>query len=88
MSFNRKYIRNGILIIPSYSAGQIEGVCQQIMAGSSDLIGVASYLLDEFAESGGKCYDLSYDGITGVLLDTNYNGNISECYHKALIYCL
>lgn len=48
------------------------------MAGSNDLIGVAGYLLDVFEESGGKCYDLSYDAITALLLDTNYNGNISK----------
>lgn len=88
MSFIRENVGNGVLSIPSYSAGQIEGVCQQIMAGSSDLIGVASFLLDEFAGSGGKCYDLSYDAITGVLLDTTYNGNISECFRIALIICL
>ncbi|XP_017085009.2 putative serine protease K12H4.7 [Drosophila eugracilis] len=63
-------------VVQTHNAGQIESVCQKIMAGSNDLNGVAGYLLDEFEESGGKCYDLSYDGITSVLLDTTYNGNI------------
>lgn len=48
------------------------------MSGSNDLNGVAGYLLDEFGESGGKCYDLSYDAIIGVLLNTRYTGNISK----------
>eukprot|EP00099_Drosophila_melanogaster_P013078 NP_001287406.1 uncharacterized protein Dmel_CG3734, isoform B [Drosophila melanogaster] len=63
-------------VVQTHNAGQIEGVCEKIMAGSNDLIGVAGYLLDVFEESGGKCYDLSYDAITALLLDTNYNGNI------------
>ncbi|XP_020814042.1 putative serine protease K12H4.7 [Drosophila serrata] len=63
-------------VVQTHNAGQIEGVCQKIMSGSNDLTGVAGYLLDVFDESGAKCYDLSYDAIIGVLLNTAYTGNI------------
>ncbi|XP_034665533.1 putative serine protease K12H4.7 [Drosophila subobscura] len=63
-------------VVQTHNAGQIEGVCAKIMSGSNDLIGVASYLLDVFSASGGKCNDLSYDAILSVLLDTSYTGNI------------
>ncbi|EDV98621.1 GH22290 [Drosophila grimshawi] len=63
-------------VVQGHYAGRIEGVCQKIMAESSDLIGVSKYILDEFEKSGGKCNDLSYDAITTVLLESRYSGNI------------
>ncbi|EDW14838.2 LOW QUALITY PROTEIN: uncharacterized protein Dmoj_GI23098 [Drosophila mojavensis] len=59
-------------VVQTHNSGRIEGVCQQIMTGSTDLIGVSSYLLSEFGKaSGSTCY-----AIMKVLLDTRYNGNM------------
>lgn len=70
-----------------HSAGNIEGVCQKIMAESSDLVGVSSYILSEFEKSGGNCHDLSYDAMIGVLSESRYTGNISM-YELLKIYFL
>ncbi|XP_032597694.1 putative serine protease K12H4.7 [Drosophila grimshawi] len=61
-------------VVQGHYAGRIEGVCQKIMAESSDLIGVSKYILDEFEKSGDKCNDLSYDAITTVFLESRYTG--------------
>ncbi|XP_064550582.1 putative serine protease K12H4.7 [Drosophila montana] len=63
-------------LVQTHNAGNIEAVCQKIMAESSDLVGVSSYILSEFEESGGNCHDLSYDAIIGVLSESRYTGNI------------
>ncbi|XP_030239775.1 putative serine protease K12H4.7 [Drosophila navojoa] len=64
-------------VVQGHNPGRIEGVCQQIMAGSTDLLGVSSYLLSEFSKaSSSSCNDLSYDAIMKVLSDTRYNGNM------------
>jgi len=46
------------------------------MAGSDDLSGVAGYLLESYGNA--RCYDFTYNFITGLMLDTSYNGNISK----------
>nr|XP_016940142.1 putative serine protease K12H4.7 [Drosophila suzukii] len=61
-------------LVQTHSAGQIEGACQKIMAGSDDLSGVAGYLLESYGNA--RCYDFTYNFITGLMLDTSYNGNI------------
>ncbi|XP_037728852.1 putative serine protease K12H4.7 [Drosophila subpulchrella] len=61
-------------IVQSHSAGQIEGACQKIMSGSDDLSGVAGFLLATYGNA--RCYDFRYDFITGLTLDTSFNGNI------------
>ncbi|XP_030556353.1 putative serine protease K12H4.7 [Drosophila novamexicana] len=63
-------------LVQTHDAGNIEGVCQKIMAESSDLVGVSSYILSEFEKSGGNCHDLSYDAMIGVLSESRYTGNI------------
>ncbi|XP_034117630.1 putative serine protease K12H4.7 [Drosophila nasuta] len=63
-------------VVQTHNAGQIEGVCQTILSESSDLIGLSKYLLTVFAQSGGNCYDLSYDAILAPLLESRYTGNI------------
>ncbi|ALC46985.1 CG3734 [Drosophila busckii] len=63
-------------VVQTHNEGQIEGVCKQIMAESSDLIGVAKYVLRMFSRSAEKCNDLSYDAIIGTLLESKYNGEM------------
>ncbi|XP_023166088.2 putative serine protease K12H4.7 [Drosophila hydei] len=64
-------------VVQGHYAGRIEGVCQKIMAESSDLIGVSSYLLSEFEKASGKrCNDLSYDAIMSELLESRYKNNM------------
>ncbi|XP_030374872.1 putative serine protease K12H4.7 [Scaptodrosophila lebanonensis] len=62
-------------VVQTHNTGQIEGVCQKILAESTDVGGVSSYILGEFGNSQ-KCNDLSYDAIISSLLESTYTGNI------------
>ncbi|XP_043863436.1 putative serine protease K12H4.7 isoform X2 [Drosophila mojavensis] len=63
-------------VVQTHNTGQIEGVCQKIMAEGSDLVGLSKFLLSEFGESTSKCNDLSYNAMIDTLSDTRYSGSV------------
>uniref|UniRef100_A0A1L8EGF3 Putative serine protease n=1 Tax=Haematobia irritans TaxID=7368 RepID=A0A1L8EGF3_HAEIR len=61
-------------LVQAHNDGDIQKACNRIMEGSTDLIGVANYILDNFGKS--SCTDMSYRSYVGLIMDSAFSNNI------------
>ncbi|XP_058979210.1 putative serine protease K12H4.7 isoform X1 [Musca domestica] len=58
----------------NHYSGSIQNACNEIMAGSTDLIGVSNYIVKNFGTKG--CTDMSYKTYVGLIIDSAFSNNI------------
>ncbi|XP_046804332.1 putative serine protease K12H4.7 isoform X2 [Lucilia cuprina] len=61
-------------LIQAHNDGDIQSACRRIMDGSSDVIGLANYIVYKF--NARTCTDMSYRGYLNMFKDSAYSTNI------------